>query len=55
MALGDGSRFVSGVAKIESKEGYGAKRAAAIMASVGRKKYGAKKMAKWSASGRKDS
>lgn len=52
MALGDGSRFAADVSKIE-KEGLSKARASAIMASAGRKKYGAKKMAKWSSEGKK--
>lgn len=39
--------------KIERKEGYGSKRAAAIAASIGRKKLGAKAMAKKAAAGRR--
>lgn len=39
--------------KIEKKEGYGAKRAKAIAAAVGRKKYGAKAMAKKAVAGRR--
>jgi hypothetical protein len=39
--------------KIERKEGYGKKRADAIAAAVGRKKYGTKGMAKKAAAGRK--
>lgn len=35
------------------KEGYSQESAEKIAAAVGRKKYGAKKMAKWAAAGRK--
>lgn len=42
--LGSGKRFAKGVANIEKKEGLSEKSAKAIMASAGRKKYGAKKM-----------
>lgn len=52
MAPGGGGRFAAGVANIE-KEGLGKARAGAIMAAAGRKRYGAAKMAKWSAAGRK--
>lgn len=41
--LGSGGRFKSGVNKIMKKEGYSKDRASAIMASAGRKKYGATK------------
>jgi len=50
--LGSGKRFKQGVDKIVKKEGISKKRAGAIMASVGRKKYGARKMAKMAARGR---
>ena len=52
MRLGGGGRFAAGKAKIEA-EGKSPESAGAIMAAAGRKKYGAKKMAKWSAAGRK--
>ena len=52
MDLGGGGRFAAGKAKLES-EGKSPESAGAIMASAGRKKYGAAKMAKWSAAGRK--
>lgn len=38
---------------VESKSGYGAKRAGAIAASIGRKKYGAKRFAQMAAQARK--
>lgn len=48
--LGKGGRF----AMIEAKAAkYGMKNPAAVAAVVGRKKYGAKKMATWAAAGRK--
>lgn len=51
MRLGGGGRFAKGKSELEGK-GYSAKSAGAIMASAGRKKYGAKKMASMSAKGR---
>jgi hypothetical protein len=51
MKLGGGGRFEKLEGKLEGK--YGKKRAGAIAASIGRKKYGKKKMAKMSAKGRK--
>ncbi len=51
--LGSGARFKAGADKIEKKEGYSKERADAIMAVAGRKKYGAKRMAKMAAAGRK--
>lgn len=50
--LGSGKRFKALESKVK-KEGYGKEAAAAIAASAGRKKYGAKKMAKMAAAGRK--
>lgn len=50
--LGSGARFKAGTKKLERK-GYSKDRASAIMASVGRKKYGAQKMSKMAAAGRK--
>ena len=50
--LGSGSRFKSLSSKIQ-KSGKSKKAADAIAASIGRKKYGKKKMAKLSAKGRK--
>ena len=50
--LGSGSRFKSLSSKIQ-KSGKSKKSADAIAASIGRKKYGNKKMAKLSAKGRK--
>lgn len=52
MRLGGGGRFSKGQSELESK-GYSEKSAGAIMASAGRKKYGAKKMSAMSAAGRK--
>lgn len=51
--LGSGARFKALAKKIQKKEGYSAKGAKAAAAIIGRKKYGAKKMAKMSAAGRK--
>ena len=50
--LGSGARFKALEGKLENK-GYNAESAAKIAASIGRRKYGAKKMAKLSAQGRK--
>ena len=50
--LGEGSRFKTIEAK-GMKEGYGKEGAAALAASIGRKKYGAAKMAKMAAAGKK--
>lgn len=50
--LGSGERFAALKSKIQSK-GKSAKAAGAIAASIGRKKYGVKKMAAMSAAGRK--
>ena len=50
--LGSGARFAALKSKIQSK-GKSAKAASAIAASIGRKKYGAKKMAAMAAAGRK--
>ena len=50
--LGTGKRF-SSLSKSIQKEGKSKEQADAIAASIGRKKYGAKKMAKLSAGGRK--
>lgn len=50
--LGSGGRFKALVGKLE-KEGKSEKSAKAIAASVGIKKYGAKKMASMAAAGRK--
>ena len=51
--LGSGGRFKALTEKIEKKSGYGEERSKAIAASIGRKKYGASKMAKMAAAGRK--
>lgn len=50
--VGDGSRFKSFVKKVEA-EGKSAASAKAIAAAAGRKKYGAKRMSKMAAAGRK--
>lgn len=52
MKPGGGGRFQALTKKLESN-GKSAGAAKAIAASAGRKKYGKKKMAKWSASARK--
>jgi hypothetical protein len=50
--LGSGARFKALTNKLENK-GKSAESAKAIAASIGRKKYGASKMAKMAAAGRK--
>ncbi|MGG3454239.1 hypothetical protein ABES01_09715 [Paenibacillus rhizolycopersici] len=50
--LGSGERFKQLTKKIQ-KEGYDRAAAQAVAASIGRKKYGAKKMASMAAKGRK--
>lgn len=50
MAKGDGSAFKALTKKLKAK---GAYNPSALAAAIGRKKYGAKKMAQWSAAGRK--
>lgn len=52
MALGDGTAFAAGKSAIMKKEGYNAKRAAAIMASAGVRKYGQKRMSRWAKAGK---
>lgn len=51
--LGSGGRFRKLSDSIQSKEGVSKQSADAIAASIGRKKYGAKKMANMAAKGRK--
>jgi S1-C subfamily serine protease len=51
--LGSGARFAALKSKIQSKGGKSAKAAGAIAASIGRKKYGAKKMTAMAVAGRK--
>lgn len=53
MRLGGGGRFEKLEKGLEKK--FGKKRASAIAASAGRKKYGRKRMAKMAARGRKRS
>lgn len=52
MKLGGGGRFAKGKAALERK-GESAYEAGAVMGMAGRKRYGAAKMAKMSAAGRK--
>lgn len=52
MKLGGGGRFAKMVASIK-KTGKSEKSAKAIAASIGRKKYGAKKMTKMAVAGKK--
>jgi len=52
MKLGGGGRFEKLTSKIE-KTGKSKESAKAIAAAIGRKKYGAKKMSKMAATGRK--
>jgi hypothetical protein len=49
---GGGGRFARLVDRLKQR-GYSEKRARAVAASVGRRKYGAKQMAQWAAQGRK--
>lgn len=49
MKPGGGGRFAALKKKLKGK----VRNPAAVAAAAGRKKYGAKKMAKWSAAGRK--
>lgn len=51
MKPGGGGRFAKFVSKLKG-EGKSEGAAKAIAAAAGRKKYGAKKMAKWAAKGR---
>jgi len=53
MRLGGGGRFQKLSKSIQKKQGISKERADAIAASIGRKKYGAEKMAKMAAAGRK--
>lgn len=50
--LGGGGRFKALVGKLEG-QGKSADGAGAIAASIGKKKYGASRMAKWAAKGKK--
>ncbi len=52
LAPGGGGRFAKMVDTLK-RRGYSEQSARAIAATIGRKKYGAKKMAQWSAQGRK--
>lgn len=52
MKLGGGGRFATLSSKIQQKEGLSKKAADAIAATVGRKKYGAKKFAQLSRKGK---
>ena len=49
---GGGGRFAKLVDELRAR-GYSEKRARAVAAAVGRRKYGSKKMAQWAAQGRK--
>jgi hypothetical protein len=51
---GGGGRFAKLVDRLKAR-GYSAQRARAIAATIGRKKYGAKRMAQWAAAGRRRS
>ncbi len=51
MKPGGGGKFAKCVKSVSRRKGV--KDAKAICAAAGRKKYGAKKMAKWAAKGRK--
>ena len=54
MKLGGGGRFAALTNKLES-QGKSSGSAKAIAASIGRKKYGSKKMSGWASKGRKRS
>jgi hypothetical protein len=49
---GGGGRFARLVDRLKAR-GYSEKRARAIAASIGRRKYGSRQMAAWAAAGRK--
>jgi hypothetical protein len=49
---GGGGRFARLVDRLKAR-GYSEKRARAIAASIGRRKYGSRQMAAWAAQGRK--
>jgi len=49
---GGGGRFQRMVDRLRAR-GYSEKRARAVAAAVGRRKYGAKQMAQWAAAGRR--
>jgi len=49
---GGGGRFARLVDQLRAR-GYSEKRARAIAATIGRRKYGSKQMAQWAAQGRK--
>jgi len=51
MKLGGGGRFAKLKKKLSRRKGVS--NPGALAASIGRKKYGKKKMAKWAAKGRK--
>lgn len=51
--LGSGERFRQLSQSIQRKQGISKERADAIAAAIGRKKYGAEKMAKMAAEGRR--
>jgi len=51
---GGGARFQRMVDRLKAR-GLSEKRARAIAATIGRRKYGARQMAQWSAAGRKRS
>ena len=51
--LGTGTRFKQLSASIQKREGYSKERADAVAAAIGRRKYGAEKMAKLAAAGRR--
>jgi hypothetical protein len=54
MKPGGGGRFAKLVDRLRQR-GMSEKRARAVAASIGRRKYGAKRMAQWAAAGRKRS
>ena len=50
---GEGGRFRALVRDIQSRSGISEERARAIAASIGRRKWGARRMAQWAAAGRR--
>jgi hypothetical protein len=50
---GEGGRFRALVRDIQSRSGVSEERARAIAAAIGRRKWGARRMAQWAAAGRR--
>jgi hypothetical protein len=51
--LGEGGRFRALIRDIQSRSGVSEERARAIAAAIGRRKWGARRMAQWAAAGRR--